>query len=97
MIQLIFLPPAEKYLKKLRDKELKQKYKVALEAIYTDPFIGSEKTGDLRGIYGYDIYHNKTNYEIAYRIYELTDGRKIVVIMAGIRENFWNTVKRYIK
>ena len=97
MVQLLFLPPAEKYFKKLRDKELKQKYKAALEAICADPFAGSEKTGDLSGIFGYDIYHNRTNYEIAYRVYKLTDGSKIVVIMAGTRENFWNTLKRYIK
>jgi len=97
MVQLLFLPPAEKYFKKLRDKELKHKYKTALEALCKDPFIGCEKSGDLSGICGYDIYHNKTNYEIAYRIYELTDGRRIVVIMAGTRENFWNAVKRYIK
>ncbi|MDI6814000.1 MAG: type II toxin-antitoxin system RelE/ParE family toxin, partial [Desulfitobacteriaceae bacterium] len=24
----------------------------------------------MAGVYGYDVYYNKTNYEIAYRIYE---------------------------
>ncbi|EIW20934.1 MULTISPECIES: type II toxin-antitoxin system RelE/ParE family toxin [Pelosinus] len=97
MYQLIFLPPAEKYFKKLKDKNLKQKYKNALEEIQKDPYIGEEKSGDLSGMYGYDIYYNKTNYEIAYRIYNLTDGGKVIVIMAGTRENFWDTLKRYIK
>lgn len=84
-------------MKKLRDKELKQKYKTAIEAICADPFIGNAKTGDLSGIYGYDIFHRRTNYEIAYRFYTLTDGARIVIIMAGTRENFWSMLKRYMK
>ena len=97
MVQLLFLPPTEKYFKKLRDKELKQKFKTALEAICEDSFAGSEKTGDLSGLFGYDVYHNRTNYEIAYRVYKLTDRSKIIVIMAGTRENFWDILKRYIR
>lgn len=97
MYQLIFLPPSEKYFKKLKEKNLKQKYKNALEEIRKDPYIGEEKHGDLADIYGYDIYYNKTNYEIAYRIYDLPDDEKVIVIMAGTRENFWDTLKRYMK
>jgi len=97
MHQLIFLPPAERYFKKLKDKNLKQKYKRALEEIQKEPSIGKEKSGDLSGVYGYDIYYNKTNYEIAYRIYNLANGGKVIIIMAGTRENFWDTLKRYIK
>jgi hypothetical protein len=53
-------------------------------------------TGDLAGIYGYDVYYSGTNYEIAYRVYE--DGDKIVVvILAGTRENFYDELKRYMK
>lgn len=97
MYQLIFLPPSEKYFKKLKEKNLKQKYKNALEEIRKNPYIGEEKYGDLAGIYGYDIYYNKTNYEIAYRIYDLPNDEKVIVIMAGTRENFWDTLKRYMK
>ena len=43
-----------------------------MEAIAQDPYTGESKTRDLSGIYGYDVYYNKTNYEIAYRIYEAT-------------------------
>jgi mRNA interferase RelE/StbE len=55
------------------------------------------KKGDLAGIYGYDIYYCKANYEIAYTLDELPDGTIIIIIMAGTRENFWNEVKKYIK
>ena len=56
----------------------------------------SEKTGDLAGMYGYDIYNNKTNYELAYRVRQLDD-LIIIVIMAGTRENFYEELKRYIR
>ena len=29
--------------------------------------------------------------------YNLTDESKVILIMAGTRENFWDTLKRYIK
>lgn len=91
-----FLPPAQKFLKKLKDKKLKALYREAVETIREDPFIGDAKTGDLAGVYGYDIYYNKTNYELAYTI-EVVDGTVIVVIMAGTRENFYDELKRYMK
>ena len=47
-------------------------------------------------MWGYDIYYNKTNYELAYTIEEY-NGEIIVVIMAGTRENFYDQLKRYIK
>ena len=65
---LRILPPAAKYLKKLKDKELKEKYKDAIKAILANPEIGREKTGDLKGTRGYDIRHNKTKYELLYTI-----------------------------
>ena len=44
----------------------------------------------------WDAYYNKTNYEIAYRIYE-ENGQVVVVIMAGTRENFYAELKNYIR
>ena len=57
---------------------------------------GEAKTGDLGGVYGYDIYYNKNNYELACTV-EYTDDKIIVVIMAGTRENFYEELKRYMK
>ena len=95
MTEVQFLPPAAKYLKKLKDKRLKTLYKNAIDEIRKDHTIGEEKTGDLSGIYGYDIYYNRTNYELAYRV-EYADNKIIIVIMAGTRENFYDELKRYI-
>lgn len=96
MTEVRFLPPAAKYLKKLKDKKLKALYQKAIDQIREDHTIGQAKTGDLSGIYGYDIYYNKTNYELAYRV-EYVDHKIIVVIMAGTRENFYDTLKAYMK
>lgn len=92
MPQVQILPPAAKFLNELKDKKLKSLYKEAIEMICEDYSIGEKKTSDLAGMYGYDIYYNKTNYELAYRVRQLDD-LIIIVIMAGTRENFYEEVK----
>lgn len=96
MLEVIFLPAARNYIKKLKDKKLKSLFKEAITEISNDYTIGEAKNGDLSEIYGYDIFYNKTNYEISYTVEEV-DGKIIVVIMAGTRENFYNELKKYIK
>ena len=101
MANLIILPPATKYLKKLKDKRLKKLYQDAIDDICADPYVGDPKHGDLEGVLGYDIYYNKINYELAYtieeRVIEGTDETEtVVVIMAGTRENFYDQLKRYL-
>lgn len=96
MAEVRFLPPAAKFLKKINDKKLKALYMEAIDRIREDHTIGEAKVGDLSGIYGYDIFYNKTNYELAYRV-EYVEDKIIVVIMAGTRENFYEQLKRYIK
>ncbi|MCD8181645.1 MAG: type II toxin-antitoxin system RelE/ParE family toxin [Firmicutes bacterium] len=96
MIKLVILPPAGKFLKKLKDKKLKRLYQNKIDDLLTDPYIGEAKTGDLSGIYGIDIYYNKTNYELAYSVKEAPE-ETLIIIHAGTRENFYNELKRYMK
>lgn len=96
MTEVRFLPPAAKYLKKLKDNKLKRLYQEAIDRIREDHTIGEAKQGDLSGIYCYDIFYNKTNYELAYRV-EYVNDKMIIVIMAGTRENFYEELKRYMK
>lgn len=96
MTDVRFLPPAAKFLKKLKDKKLKSLYQETIDKIREDHTIGEPKTGDLSGIYGYDILYNKTNYELAYTV-EYEEDKIIVIIMAGTRENFYDELKRYMK
>ncbi len=91
---LHFTPAAKRFFKKVTDKKLKEKMREALIAISENPLCGVRKKGDLRGLWGYDIYYNQTNYEIAYTFYELPD-KIVVVILAGTRENFYKELKRY--
>ena len=96
MTEVRFLPPAAKFLKKLKDKRLKGLYREAIDKIREDPMVGEAKVGDLSGVYGYDIYYNKTNYELAYTV-EYVEDQIVVVIMAGTRENFNDELKKYWK
>jgi len=90
------MPQAKKYFKKLKEKQLKAAYREALVKISADPYhAGERKSGDLSGIYCRDVYYNKTNYEIAYRIYE-ENGKIVVIILAGTRENSYQEIKRYM-
>ena len=100
MAELRILPPAARFFKKLKDKQLKKLYQETIDAILEDPSIGEEKTGDLKGVRGYDIFYNHTNYELAYTVEYVkridSDALDIVVvIMAGTRENFYEALKRY--
>ena len=96
MTEVKFMPPAAKFLKKLKDKKLKTLYQEAIDKIREDHTIGEAKNGDLAGLYGYDIYYNKTNYELAYKV-EYVDNKVIIVVMADTRENFYDELKRYMK
>ncbi|MDW7668450.1 MAG: type II toxin-antitoxin system RelE/ParE family toxin [Bacillota bacterium] len=96
MYKILFNPGSEKYFKKIIEKPLKEKYKSAFLKLRKNPYIGKPKKGDLSGIYGYDVKYNGNNYEIAYTINE-TNGKKIIVLLAGSRENFYKQLKRYIK
>ena len=96
MTEVRFLPPAAKLIKKLKDKRLKTLYQEAVDKIREDYTVGEAKTGDLSGVYGYDIYYNKTNYELAYTV-EYLENQVIVVIMAGTRENSYDQLKQYMR
>ena len=96
MYEISYSKPAERYLKKIKDKHLLAAFKTAIDELKKDPYIGSPKTGDLSGIYGYDLKYASVNYELAYRIYEEND-RLVVVILAGTRENFYEELKRLVK
>ena len=96
MFDVIFLPAARNYIKKIKDKNLKKLIEEAINDIAEDYSIGEAKTGDLSGIYGYDVFYNKTNYEISYTVEEVNN-KIIIVIMVGTRENFYNELKKYMK
>lgn len=94
--RLVILPAAERYFKKIREKPLKEAFRKAVDEILADPYIGDAKVGNLSGVYCYDVYYNKTNYELAYTIVTNED-TTVVIILAGTRENFYEQLKRYMR
>ena len=96
MSKLRYTPGAKKFFKKLKSKGLIDAFNNALDAIESDPYSGELKVGDLSGIFCWDVYYEKVNYEIAYRIIEDNE-QLIIIIMAGTRENFYQELKLYIK
>jgi len=88
-------PPAKKFIKKIKDKQLFKKFQEAFNEIIKDYTVGKIKKGDLTGIYGYDVFYNKTNYEIAYSV-EIDEDENIIIIMIGTRENFYKELKNYL-
>lgn len=95
MYNIKYSPAAVKYIKKIRNKELKSELKNAIMQIANDPYIGEAKMGDLQGLFGYDVYYDSVNYEIAYTVKEKEI--LVTIIMVGTRENFYSELKRYIK
>jgi mRNA interferase RelE/StbE len=96
MYEILFSPQAKRFFKKLKEKPLKKTYKTALLKLSENPYIGQPKRGDLAGIHGFDIKYKGVNYEIAYTISEV-NGKKIIVLLVGTRENFYEQLKQYIK
>ena len=96
MYEISYSKPAERYFKKIKDKNLLDVFKKAIDKLKVDPYIGEQKRGDLSGVYGYDVKYSSVNYELAYKIYE-DDGKLMVVILVGTRENFYEDLKRLVK
>jgi mRNA-degrading endonuclease RelE of RelBE toxin-antitoxin system len=96
MTKLIILPAAARFLKKIKEKPLRDMFQQAIDTILIKPDLGEAKSGDLAGIYCCDIYYNKTNYELAYTLIEKPT-ETVVIILAGTRQNFYEELKRYMK
>ena len=85
--EVIISTGAAKYFKKLKDKKLKEKFAEAIKKIKENPEIGEMKKSDLAGIYGYDIFYNKINYELAYTI-KIEDKKNSYCIVSRNKRKF---------
>lgn len=82
----------ERKVKKFRKRE-KKKLDEEIRKIMDNPSIGSEKKGDLRGIYVYKFKLRTTQYLLAYRFV----GGDLELIMIGPHENYYRDLKSYLK
>ncbi len=94
MYKAIFLPGAEKQLRKIKEQALVKAFQECVKEAATQPY-KAIKVGDLSGIYGHGFNYNKTAYRIAYLIDE--DSRTIIIAGLGNHENFWRNIKKTMK
>ena len=64
-----------------------------VKLIVEDPTIGTEKKGDLRGIYVYKFKLKTIQDLLAYRIVD----ENLELIMIGPHQNYYRDLKKYLK
>jgi mRNA-degrading endonuclease RelE of RelBE toxin-antitoxin system len=72
-------------------KSQKKKLDVEIRQILDDPLIGSEKKGDLRGVFVHKFKIHTLQYLLAYRFSKKT----LELIMIGPHENYYRDLKSY--
>ncbi len=82
-----------KKVKKLNEKE-KHELDAEVKGITQNPLIGSEKKGDLRGIFVHKFNLQNQLYLLAYRVIK---EESIELIMLGPHENYYRDLKTYLK
>ena len=82
----------ERKAKKITKQEKKSLDKQIL-TIADNPAVGSEKKGDLRGVYVHKFKIKNTQYLLSYRFAE----EKLELIMIGPHENYYKDLKSYLK
>ena len=82
----------ERKVKKFTKQEKKSLDKRILK-IADNPVIGSEKKGDLRGVYVHKFKIKHTQYLLSYRFAE----ENLELIMIGPHENYYRNLKSYLK
>jgi len=82
----------ERKIKKFTKRD-KNKLDEQIRKIMDNPNIGSEKKGDLRGVYVYKFKLQTVQYLIAYRFI----GENLELVMIGPHENYYRDLKSYLK
>jgi mRNA-degrading endonuclease RelE of RelBE toxin-antitoxin system len=82
----------ERKVKKF-SKQDKKRLDGQIRKIIADPAIGSEKRGDLRGVYVHKFKLQTVQYLLAYRFTDQT----LELIMLGPHENYYRDLKSYLK
>ena len=79
-------------VKKFTKRE-KNKLDEQIQKIMDNPLIGSEKKGDLRGVYVHKFKLQTVQYLMAYRFV----GEDLELVMMGPHENYYRDLKSYLK
>lgn len=71
----------------------KKKLDEEIRKIVDNPSIGSEKKGDLRGVFVHKFKIQTNQYLLAYRYF----GENLELIMIGPHENYYRDLKSYLR
>jgi mRNA interferase RelE/StbE len=82
----------ERKVKKFTNPQ-KKKLDQEIRKIIENPSVGSEKKGDLRGVYLHKFKFKTDQYLLAYRFV----GENLELIMIGPHENYYRDLKTYLK
>jgi len=82
----------EHKVKKFTKRE-KKKLDEEIRNIVDNPSIGSEKKGDLRGVFVQKFKIQTSQYLVAYRFF----GENLELIMIGPHENYYRDLKSYLR
>ena len=82
----------ERKIKKFTKRE-KKKLDEEIRTIVDNPSIGSEKKGDLRGVFVHKFKIQTNQFLLAYRFL----GENLELIMIGPHENYYRDLKRYLR
>jgi mRNA-degrading endonuclease RelE of RelBE toxin-antitoxin system len=74
-------------------KHEKKKLDEEIRKILDNPSIGSEKKGDLRGVFVHKFKIHTIQYLLAYRFF----GENLELIMIGPHENYYKDLKSYLR
>lgn len=91
-MQIIQSRSFERKVKKFTKRE-KKKLDEEIRKILNDPSIGSEKKGDLRGVFVHKFKIQTNQYLLAYRFF----GENLELIMIGLHENYYRDLKSYLR
>ena len=73
-------------------KPEKKKLDEEIRKILDNPSIGTEKKGDLRGVFVHKLKIQTNQYLLAYRF-----GENLELIMIGLHENYYRDLKSYLR
>jgi mRNA interferase RelE/StbE len=74
-------------------KPEKKKLDEEIRKILNNPSTGSEKKGDLRGVFVHKFKIQTNQYLLAYRFF----GENLELIMIGPHENYYRDLKSYLR
>jgi mRNA-degrading endonuclease YafQ of YafQ-DinJ toxin-antitoxin module len=83
----------EKKVKKFNEKE-KSELDNEIKQIIQNPLIGTEKKGDLRGVFVHKFNLQNQLYLLSYRFIK---EESLELIMVGPHENYYRDLKSYLK